>query len=285
MFKGLESEYKNFSIEFDQFSRDYFVQLKLRANDLSALTDSIEYSFSSGGKRFRPFLSYLIALIYKQIGRKTMSLGFAVELIHTYSLIHDDLPCMDNDDFRRGLPTNHKKFGEDIALLSGDALQSEAFQCLARDPQNSAEDKVVVIGQFAQSIGTAGMVGGQVLDMKSNSLTTLEQLEIIHQKKTGDLITASVLCAAQYATSNRNDHNCLKVFAQNLGLAFQIKDDLLDGLDGAQDHKSYLKLLGVEKTQEKLNHHSSLAKQSLDQLSVDADLLKKIIDFNMNREK
>lgn len=285
MFKGLESEYKNFSTEFDQFNRDYLAQLKLRANDLSALTESIEYSFSSGGKRFRPFLSYLIALIYKQDGQKTMSLGFAVELIHTYSLIHDDLPCMDNDDFRRGLPTNHKRFGEDIALLAGDALQSEAFQCLAHDHQNSAEDKVAVIGQFAQFIGTAGMVGGQVLDMKSNSLTTLEQLEIIHQKKTGDLITASVLCAAQYATSNRNDHSCLKVFAQNLGLAFQIKDDLLDGLDGAQDHKSYLKLLGIEKTKEKLNLHSSLAKQSLDQLSVDANLLKKIIDFNLNREK
>ncbi len=285
MFKGLESEYKNFSAEFDQFSRDYFAQLKLRANDLSALAESIEYSFSSGGKRFRPFLSYLIALIYKQTTQKTMSLGFAVELIHTYSLIHDDLPCMDNDDFRRGLPTNHKKFGEDIALLSGDALQSEAFQCLAHDPANSAEDKVAVIGQFAQFIGAAGMVGGQVLDMKSNSLTTLEQLEIIHQKKTGDLITASVLCAAQYATSNKNDQSCLKIFAQNLGLAFQIKDDLLDGLDGAQDHKSYLKLLGAEKTKEKLNIHSSLAKQSLAQLSVDANLLQKIIYFNLNREK
>ncbi len=285
MFKGLESEYKNFSTEFDQFSRNYFAQLKLRAHDISTLVESIQYSFSSGGKRFRPFLAYLVAQLYQQSGQKTMSLGFAAELIHTYSLIHDDLPCMDNDDFRRGLPTNHKKFGEDIALLSGDALQSEAFQCLAHDQLNSAEDKVIVIGHFAQFIGTAGMVGGQVLDMKSNSSTTLEQLEIIHQRKTGDLITASVLCAAQYATSNKNDHACLKIFAQNLGLAFQIKDDLLDGLDGAQDHKSYLKLLGVAKTKEKLNLHSSLAKQSLDQLSVDTNLLQKIIDFNLNREK
>ncbi len=285
MFKGLESEYKNFSTEFDQFSRNYFSQLKLQAQNISTLVESIEYSFASGGKRFRPFLAYLVALVYQQRGEKTMSLGFATELIHTYSLIHDDLPCMDNDDFRRGLPTNHKKFGEDVALLSGDALQSEAFRSLAIDDLNSAEEKVIVIAAFAQFVGTVGMVGGQVLDMKSNSSTTLEQLEMIHHKKTGDLITASILCAAHYVTLNKSDHSYLKVFAQNLGLAFQIKDDLLDGLDGAQDHKSYLKLLGVEKTKEKLKLHSSLAKRSLDQLSVDASLLQKIIDFNLNREK
>jgi geranylgeranyl diphosphate synthase type II len=183
VFLGLELEYKNFSKEFDQFSQNYFAQLKLGADDLSALWESMLYSFASGGKRFRPFLSYLVALVYQKDGRKTMSVGLAAELIHTYSLIHDDLPCMDNDDFRRGLPTNHKKFGEDIALLSGDALQSEAFRCLAVDDQNTAEDKVLVLGQFAQFIGSKGMVGGQVLDMKSNSSTTLQQLERIHQKK------------------------------------------------------------------------------------------------------
>ncbi len=192
---------------------------------------------------------------------------------------------MDNDDFRRGLPTNHKKFGEDIALLSGDALQAEAFRCLAIDEQNNAEDKVLVLSQFAQFVGTKGMVGGQILDMKSNSSTTLQELEIIHQKKTGDLITASVLCAAEYVTQNKSDLSSLKTFAQNLGLAFQIKDDLLDGLDGSQDHKSYLKILGDKQTLEKLKFHSGIAEHSLEKLSVAAKPLQKIIQFNLNREK
>ncbi len=285
MFQGLESEYKNFSKEFDAFCKDYFARLLLGADDLSVLLESMQYSFLSGGKRFRPFLSYLVALVYQQEGRKTMSLGLATEFIHTYSLIHDDLPCMDNDDLRRGLPTNHKKFGEDIALLSGDALQAEAFRCLAIDVQNTAEDKVLVLSQFAQFVGTKGMVGGQILHMKSNSSTTLQELEVIHQKKTGALITASVLCAAEYVTQNKGDLIQLDSFAQNLGLAFQIKDDLLDGLDGSQDHKSYLKILGREQTLEKLNYHSMIAEAALNKLSIEASLLQKIIQFNLNREK
>lgn len=285
MFVGLESEYKNFSAEFDQFCLNYFSRLSTEASGLGLLLESMQYSFSSGGKRFRPFLSYLVGMIYKQSSKKTVSIGLACELIHTYSLIHDDLPCMDNDDYRRGLPTNHKKFGEDIALLSGDALQSEAFRCLALDDQNNPADKVSVITHFAEMIGTKGMVGGQVLDMKSNSSTTLAELEIIHQKKTGDLITAAVLGAAVYSTSHQSDHEHLKSFAQNLGMAFQIKDDLLDGLDGAQDHKSYLKILGEDKTQDKLKFHSRAAESALQQLSVDARPLKLIIDFNMNRIK
>lgn len=285
MFNGLESEYQNFSTQFDSFCSDYFSELKEKAVDLSLLLESMQYSFSSGGKRFRPFLSYLVAQIYNQDTSKTISVGLAVELIHTYSLIHDDLPCMDNDDFRRGLPTNHKKFGEDIALLAGDALQAEAFKCLAVDMANSAEAKIKAISQFSSLVGTCGMVGGQVLDMKSDLWTTLPQLERIHQKKTADLITASIICAAEYVTENMDDRTQLKIFSQNLGLAFQIKDDLLDGLDGAQDHKNYLKILGREKTIEKLKFHSSIAEGALKQLSVPATVFQKIILFNLNRDK
>ncbi len=276
MFLGLEKEYQDFQNIFSEYSQNYFSVMKKTSPDI--LWQSIKYSFDSGGKRFRPFLAYLVSKTYGIDSKKIMSVALACEFIHTYSLIHDDLPCMDNDDFRRGLPTNHKKFGEDIALLAGDALQSEAIQCLASDSENSADQIIKVINIFSKFIGTRGMIAGQVLDMKSNFETNLQQLENIHRRKTGDLISAAVVCAAIFCQVN--DMKNIKIFSENLGLAFQIKDDLLDGLDGAQDHKSYLKILGEEKTIEKLKAHSDLAMNA-----VSSDFFRKVIQFNVNRVK
>ncbi len=276
MFLGLESEYSDFKIEFSAYAENYFhIREKMMP---SILNESIRYSFDSGGKRFRPFLSYLISKAFNVDTKKIMSLALATEFIHTYSLIHDDLPCMDNDDLRRGQPTNHKKFGADIALLAGDALQAEAFWCLTNDVENSAEQKIKVIQLFSNYIGAAGMVGGQILDMRASSEITLEHLENIHRRKTGDLISTAVLGAAIFCDiRNISD---LSIFSENLGLAFQIKDDLLDGLDGAQDHKSYLKILGTQKTVDKLKLYSDLASAA-----VTSDLLKRIVNFNFLREK
>jgi geranylgeranyl diphosphate synthase, type II len=276
VFLGLEKEYQDFQNIFSEYSQNYFSDMKKTSPDI--LWQSMKYSFDSGGKRFRPFLAYLVSKTYGIDSKKIMSVALACEFIHTYSLIHDDLPCMDNDDFRRGLPTNHKKFGEDIALLAGDALQSEAIQCLASDSENSADQIIKVINIFSNLIGTSGMIAGQVLDMKSNSETNLQQLENIHRRKTGDLISAAVVCAAIFCQVN--DMENIKIFSENLGLAFQIKDDLLDGLDGAQDHKSYLKILGEEKTIEKLKAHSDLAMNA-----VSSDFFRKVIQFNVNRVK
>ena len=194
MFLGLEKEYQDFQNVFSEYSRNYFSVMKNTCPDV--LWQSMKYSFDSGGKRFRPFLTYLVSKTYGIDSEKIMSVALACEFIHTYSLIHDDLPCMDNDDFRRGQPTNHKKFGDDIALLAGDALQSEAFKCLALDSENSAEKKIKVITVFSEFVGTGGMIAGQILDMKSNTETDLPQLENIHRRKTGDLISAAVICAA-----------------------------------------------------------------------------------------
>ncbi len=276
MFIGLEKEYQDFKKLFFEYSENYFLNIQNQCPEV--LWQSMKYSFDSGGKRFRPFLSYLVAKTYSIDPKKIMSLALACEFVHTYSLIHDDLPCMDNDDFRRGQPTNHKKFGDDIALLAGDALQSQAFQCLAADAQNSAELKIQVINIFSELIGANGMIAGQVLDMKSNSETNLTQLENIHRRKTGDLISVAVTGAAIFC--DILDTQKLKIFSDHLGLAFQIKDDLLDGLDGAQDHKSYLKILGTEKTKEKLAEYSALAADA-----TDSEFLKKIIQFNMSRVK
>jgi geranylgeranyl diphosphate synthase type II len=276
LFLGLESEHKDFQYDFSASAEKYFSARRKFIPE--TLYRSMRYSFDSGGKRFRPFLCYLIAKSYNADTQKIMALAIAVELIHTYSLIHDDLPCMDNDDFRRGCPANHKKFGDGIALLAGDALQAEAFGCIANDDLNSAEHKISVLKIFSDLIGAKGMVGGQILDMQAAADTTLAQLENIHRRKTGDLISASVLGAAIF--SEAPNISGLSIFAENLGLAFQIKDDLLDGLDGAQDHKSYLKILGIEKTNEKLKYHTDSA-----QKSINSDLLKKIIHFNLVREK
>lgn len=285
MFLGLESEYQDFQNQFSKYSENYFSARAKQNPKLALLWQSIRYSFDSGGKRFRPFLSYLISKTYNINSEKVFSIALACEMIHTYSLIHDDLPCMDNDDLRRGIPTNHKKFGEDIALLAGDALQTEAFKCISSDLNNSADLKLNVIDVFSDCIGAHGMVGGQVLDMKSNSETTLVELEHIHQLKTGDLITATVSGAAIFCSVNANDLNHLKTFSIHLGLAFQIKDDLLDGLDGQQDHKSYLKILGLEKTEQILKLRSDLATRALNSISVNSDTLKKLVIFNQNRSK
>lgn len=282
MFKALESDYQKFKTQFYEYYKKYFISRKNQSP--SVLWESIEYSFDNGGKRFRPFLAYLVARTFNVDTSKAMSIALATEMIHTYSLIHDDLPSMDNDDMRRGQPTNHKKFGEDIALLAGDALQAEAFACLANDMINTAENKIKVIQIFAKHIGVHGMVGGQVLDMKATHLTTLFELEDMHRKKTGDLISAAVLGAAIFSSANETQYNQLESFSRNLGLAFQIKDDLLDGLDNSQNNKSYLKILGPEQTLEKLFLHSSAAKNDLEQTNLNSDLLKKMIDFNLNRE-
>jgi geranylgeranyl diphosphate synthase, type II len=276
VFTGLEKEYQEFQRLFSEYSDNYFLNLKYHCPEI--LWRSMKYSFDSGGKRFRPFLAYLVSKSYNVNPEKILSVALACEFIHTYSLIHDDLPCMDNDDFRRGFPTNHKKFGEDIALLAGDAFQSEAFKCLATCTQNSAERKIEVINIFSELIGANGMIAGQVLDMKSNSETNLVQLENIHRRKTGDLISASVVGAAIFCDIIETKK--INIFSDHLGLAFQIKDDLLDGLDGAQDHKSYLKILGIDKTKEKLIEYSEFANRA-----AESEYLKKIIEFNISRVK
>ncbi len=285
MFVGLEKEYAQFQELFADYAQSYSSKRLKENPKFENFWQALNYSFSNGGKRFRPFLSYLTARTFSFSEKNVMALALAVEFIHTYSLIHDDLPCMDNDDFRRGQPTNHKVYGEAIALLAGDALQSEAFHCLAADVENSAQTKLQLITQFSQNIGTLGMVGGQVLDMQATEAIQISELEEIHRYKTGALIELSCLGVGILAQLPQAVIQSLQVYSENLGLCFQIKDDLLDGLDSEQDFKSYLKILGQEKTQNLLQDHSDKALMALKNIPQSTHLLKTMVEINLNRQK
>ena len=285
MFFGLETEHHQFATEFEKYGQDFFGFKKAQDSDFHLIWDSMNYSFSNGGKRFRPFLVFLIAQIQKKSFASFNAWAMAIEMIHTYSLIHDDLPCMDNDDYRRGQLTNHKKFGEDMALLAGDALQTEAYGLIASDHQLDPLIRIKLIHILSANTGVHGMVGGQVLDMKSNTQTSLLQLEKIHQLKTGCLIKAAVVGAALISEVSEDQLSHYEKIGTDLGLAFQIKDDLLDGLDKDQDHKSYLSKLGQSSTEQLLNKITQQLFNECDKLSEPTEVLKKLIHFNLSRNK
>jgi len=193
---------------------------------------AMRYSVFPGGKRIRPILALTTGEAVGGDFKKLISLAAALELIHTYSLIHDDLPALDDDDYRRGQPSTHKEFGEAIALLAGNGLLIRAFQLLAELPAQSAEmeTKVAILNQICQAIGTTqGMLAGQVMDLvKHGEPFTAQELEQIHSAKTGALIQASVCCAALLSGASEEAYKKLCAFGQRIGLAFQIVDDVLD---------------------------------------------------------
>ncbi len=225
------------------------------------------YSVFSGGKRIRPVLCLAAVEAVGGNLAPAMPIACALELIHTYSLIHDDLPAMDNDDFRRGKPTNHKVFGEAIAILAGDALLTEAFALLSRAEKMRlpAERRLTVICEIAQAAGISGMVGGQTLDMLSGkSMSTEEILYEIHRRKTGSLIVAAVKSGAIISNARKDKIQALTQYGINVGLAFQIADDILNvegdrelmgketGSDSVQGKLTYPSLLGINAAKEKL---------------------------------
>ncbi|SEK25497.1 polyprenyl synthetase family protein [Ruminococcus albus] len=233
----------------------------------SAVLEAMEYSLSAGGKRLRPIL---ILEFYRMCGGddidKMVKLACAVELIHTYSLIHDDLPCMDNDDFRRGKPSCHKAFSEDIALLAGDALNTLAFEVItdcAMEGTISAETAVMLISVLSKAIGTNGMIGGQVIDLQTeDEVIDLETLNTLQSYKTGALIEAA--CVMGVIISGKMEYiPAAAEYAQAMGRAFQIVDDILDvtgtfeelgkpiGSDSEQHKNTYVSLLGLQRSRQK----------------------------------
>jgi geranylgeranyl diphosphate synthase type II len=211
---------------------------------------AMRHSVFAGGKRLRPLLAYQAAATIAGVQPKGIErLGAAIEMLHTYSLIHDDLPALDNDDLRRGKPTCHKAFGEAIAILAGDALQTRAFEVLASLDAPPAAT-VQIVGLIANAIGTVdGMIGGQVLDLESEHLKpTPELVEAIHRAKTGALIRVSVVAGGVYAGASMEDVARLDLFGRKAGLAFQIVDDVLDmTVDSAHLGKTAGKDLATEK--------------------------------------
>lgn len=281
---NLETQQRQFQNLFEGWLQSYLNELQADQNCSETLYQSQKYSLDSGGKRFRPFLAYLVFSLFSDQFHKIKSLCLSLEMIHTYSLIHDDLPCMDNDDFRRGKPTNHKVFSEDISLLAGDGLLSDVFYLLSADENLPAEVRLSLIKLLSQKIGSQGMVSGQAFDMKADGQIKIEQLLKIHTLKTANLIQAAALGAAIAVETSEQNQKYISEFAFHLGMAFQIKDDLLDVQDKAQDFKSYVGILGVEKTKIELQNHSDAALKNLKQLNVTVTTtLEQLIQFNLHR--
>ncbi len=234
--------------------------------EYKVLFDSMEYSVKNGGKRVRPILTMLFCDACGGDFKASVPMAQAVEFIHTYSLIHDDLPCMDNDDFRRGKPSNHKVYGEAFALLAGDGLLTAAFERISSfSPMfYSAQTAIKAVQTLSALAGARGMIGGQVIDLsnENNPEADLNTLRLMDNLKTGALISAA--CALGVIAANGTDEQIenAKKFGNTLGLAFQIKDDILDvtstleklgkniGSDAQNNKTTYVKLLGLEKCQE-----------------------------------
>lgn len=253
-----------------------------QAEAILELRDSMSYSATNGGKRFRPVLSLLVADLLDCPKEKILPFATAVEFIHTYSLIHDDLPCMDNDDIRRGKPTNHKVYGESFALLAGDALLTEAFLILAKFYDVKSGELIKLLSNAA---GIRGMVGGQAIDLRANkNPLSVAELTELHNLKTGALIRVSVVGAALIANASESQIHHLTKFGEGIGLAFQIADDILDHGEKDQDVRSFTGLLGLEQTQALLDKTSSETQGFLRQISDRTQELEFLISFNQKRK-
>ncbi|MEO8435798.1 MAG: polyprenyl synthetase family protein [Pyrinomonadaceae bacterium] len=259
---------------------------------------AIRWSVFAGGKRLRPALLLATGQALGAPSERLLRTASALEMIHTYSLIHDDLPSMDNDDLRRGRPTCHVRFGEATAILAGDALQAFAFQTIAEDENLTPQVRVRLVAEVARAAGTpAGMVSGQAGDLaaESGDVTPVE-LEQIHQRKTGALISAAVRCGAIIAGATEQELSSLSRYAAQLGLLFQITDDLLDvtataadlgktpGKDIASRKATYPSLYGVEATREHLSSVHGNACAALKTLSQPSALLRSFADFILERQ-
>ena len=223
------------------------------------LAEAMRYSLLAGGKRLRPILALAACEAVGGADSDALDAACAIEMIHTYSLIHDDLPAMDDDDFRRGRPTSHKKFGEAIAILAGDALLTEAFRVVASSRAGRSERVAEVVFELARAAGAAGMVGGQVIDLEATGRTvSISELEELHRKKTVELLSVSVRAGARLGGAGDEALVQLEVYGSALGLAFQIIDDVLDitadlatlgkdpGSDQAAGKCTFVDLLGVD---------------------------------------
>jgi len=262
------------------------------------LHESIRYSMLAPGKRLRPTLVIAAAEAVGGSAEAVMPTACALECIHVFSLIHDDLPCMDNDDYRRGRLTNHKVYGEAMALLAGDALLALAFQLIADNAAPAPADRVLqTLRLIAEASGTWGMVGGQVVDMQSQGqAVTPETLRYIHAHKTGALLTASVLAGALLAEASAAQIEALRAYGEHIGLAFQIADDILDvagdeakigkpvGSDQKQDKATYVKLFGLEESRRRAHAEVEAALQALAPFDAKADPLRGIARYIVERE-
>ena len=260
--------------------------------------EAMRYSLLAGGKRLRPILCLATCELVGGTVEMAMPTACALEMVHTMSLIHDDLPAMDNDDYRRGKLTNHKVYGEDIAILAGDGLLAYAFEYIAAQTQNVPAGRVLqVIARLARAVGASGLVGGQVVDLESEGKSNIQEetLNFIHTHKTGALLEACVVCGGILAGATDGDQERLSGYAKNIGLAFQIVDDILDitatqeelgktaGKDLQAQKATYPSLWGLEVSKAKAQQLVNAAKAELDVFGEKAQALIAIANFITTR--
>ncbi|MCU5096002.1 MULTISPECIES: (2E,6E)-farnesyl diphosphate synthase [Bacillus] len=293
------------TIAFDTFLKESktFVEEKLvsYANELqcpNVLREAMAYSLEAGGKRLRPLLLFATLQAFGKERNLGIGAACALEMIHTYSLVHDDLPCMDDDDLRRGKPTNHKVFGEAMAVLAGDGLLTYAFQVIMVYEQKeiSAEKKVRLVLELAKAAGPEGMVGGQVADMEAEGKQlTIDELEYIHKHKTGKLLEFAVLAGSILSDATEEQEEKLLAFAKYIGLAFQIRDDILDvegteeeigkpiGSDVSNEKSTYTTLFTVDRAKDILEETIAKAKGAIRSLQLQDEYLLSICDLIAKR--
>jgi len=267
------------------------------SQDPSIIHRAMRYSLFAGGKRIRPLLAMAAAEAVSGSPAGIENAACALELIHTYSLIHDDLPALDNDDLRRGRPTCHKVFGDAMAILAGDALLTLAFEVLAKLPDVQPDRRILLVSELATASGTVGgMIGGQVNDLEGEGQApTPELLDRIHRAKTGALLRASVRMGAIYAGAGDLQLTAITCFGEHIGLAFQIVDDVLDveqssealgktaGKDAQQKKITFPAVYGLEQSREMAEQERLAAHQALEPLGESADRLKQLADLVVQR--
>jgi len=272
------------AFNLDEYLRDRKQEVEAALDASIAVTypekiyESMRYSLMAGGKRLRPILCLAATELLGGARASAMPTACAMEMVHTMSLIHDDLPAMDNDDFRRGKPTNHKIYGDDIAILAGDALLAYAFEFIATQTKGIPAERILkAIAHLGHAVAATGLVGGQVVDLEceGKSDVTAETLTFIHIHKTAALLESCVICGALLAGANDTDITRLSTYANNIGLAFQIIDDILDitstseqlgktaGKDLAAQKVTYPSLWGIETSQQKAQELVEQAKAQL----------------------
>ncbi|AEF94944.1 Polyprenyl synthetase [Desulfotomaculum nigrificans CO-1-SRB] len=290
-----QDQLKSYALAVDKALNEYLPAAEVYP---STIHEAMRYSVFAGGKRLRPILTIAAAEAVGGSMEQVMPVACALELIHTYSLVHDDLPAMDNDDFRRGRPTNHKVYGEAMAILVGDALLTQAFEVIAGTAVKVSPDKVnQVTLEIARAAGSLGLIGGQVVDtLSEDQVIDGQVLEYIHRHKTGALFRVAVRAGAILSGASAEELAALTTYAEQMGLAFQIKDDLLDiegdeakigkpvGSDVKNKKATYPALYGLEKAREMAARAAAEAVAALEIFGPKAEFLRSIMHFIINRD-
>ncbi len=278
--------------------KNLIVELKKNPALEEKLANAMEYSLMAGGKRLRPILLMAAADAVNGTGEKFLTVATAMEMIHTYSLIHDDLPAMDNDDYRRGKLTNHKVFGEATAILAGDALLTLAFEVITRQENISPEILLQIVKEFSTAAGQSGMVGGQSIDLESEGKKIdMATLKKMHLGKTGALFKAAIRSGAILAGANFQQLDALTIYAEKFGLAFQITDDILDvvgdeknlgkpiGSDEKNNKSTYVTLTSLDTAKNLAQSAVDDAVDALEIFGAEADFLRELVKYLIGRNK